>query len=114
MERVTDDGLYWKLGFSPFSKNSQELLLIKLELGQEPPYAFYSASCCVPPYAPWPDLPAYFYHIWEEDSLNNILHVEVDTSAHRLSGSFKMTFVNEEDPFDTLRMSCDEFICYWE
>ncbi len=114
MERVTDDGLYWHLTFSPFSKKSQNLSLIKLEAGQKSPYAFYSGSCCVPPYAPWPDLPAYTYHVWEADSLNNLLHVEVDTSARRLSGYFKVTFVNEVDPFDTLQMSCDEFVCYWE
>ena len=47
------------------------------------------------------------------DSIDNFINVIVDTSTQQLSGNFKVTFVNKSDPYDTLRMSCPSFNCYW-
>lgn len=114
LERVTNDGLNWEINFSPFSRTSQDIILKKVGSGNNSPTALYTGACCVPPYAPFPDLLYYVYHVWDEDSLNNLMHVEVDTSTHKLTGNFTVTFVNRETPFDTLRMTCEEFVCYWE
>ena len=111
MERATSDRLHWSIGFVPFSKESQTLLLGGVQsIPNPPPYAIYGAACCMPV----PDYLVYFYNVWEDDSINNFLDVIVDTTSHGLTGSFKATFVNVEHPFDTIRMSCDEFTCYWE
>lgn len=112
IERTTSDGLYWALAFSPFSKKNQDLTLHKFLSGRIP-YAHYDASCCVPPVGPGPDVPEYQYSIWEHDSLTNILHINVDTSSKYLSGHFMATFINDANPYDTVRMTCDSFSCYW-
>lgn len=111
LERVTDDGTYWELSFGAFNKQTQDMQLMNYD--KNFPWAFYSGYCCVPPYAPWPDLPVAVYHVWEPDSIDNFLNVIVDTSTQQLSGNFKVTFVNKSDPYDTLRMSCPSFNCYW-
>jgi hypothetical protein len=108
MER-TSDALFWEVAFSPFLKKTQDLVLHKFIPGQ-PPYADYYALCC----APWPDLLEFQYSIWEDDSLTNILHVDVDTGTKYLSGHFTATFINTKEPFDTVRMRCDGFECYWK
>ena len=113
LERVTDDGRNWEINFSPFTRVSQDIILKKNGPGNSPT-ALYSGACCVPPFAPFPDLLEYVYAVWDGDSLNNLMHVEVDTSTHRLTGNITITFVNDDPPFDTLRMSCEEFACYWE
>ena len=110
MERATSDGLYWVIDFSPFTKDTQIVNLYKWSFGSTRPYASFHGSCCIP----MPDITYYHYDIWEGDSLNNFLHVNVDTPQKLVSGFFKATFVNEKEPCDTVRMVCDEFLCYWE
>ncbi|HYV90833.1 MAG TPA: hypothetical protein VE978_03585 [Chitinophagales bacterium] len=109
MERTTPNTLYWQIVFSPFSKKTQAFVLHKRLPGQLR-YGDYYASCCIPE----PDYIAFQGSIWEDDSLTNILHLNVDTSAEYLSGSFSATFVNDDEPYDTVRMKCDTFSCYWK
>jgi len=112
---ATTDGLLWKIAFGKFSMDTQTVALYKLVFPyNDSMYAWYYAMCCVPPYAEFPDVTVYQYSIWEPDSVNNFLHVDVDTSTKELSGNFKCTFVNDNSPFDTIRMYCDEFYCKWD
>ncbi|MEO6168621.1 MAG: hypothetical protein ABIO46_04995, partial [Chitinophagales bacterium] len=114
MNYSSDDAIYWTLNFGKYAKRDQNRTLHQFSVPVTKMFCIYLGTCCVPPEAPFSDVPAYEYTILESDSNNNILSVHVDTLLKSVSGNYAASFVNVVAPFDTVNIKCDTFYCVWK
>lgn len=111
LKYFTEDAIFWNLDLGPFLNKNQSIVLEKYypNVNKDSACCVFYGSCCVPPVAPFPDLPYYKYDLLEADSAKNVLNVKVDTFKNSIVGSFKARLVNIKEPFDTLMFECDSF-----